>query len=130
MFPLQALISLFVHLLQYPERSTADSDIDLMYTASGHLGYVEFASADLKFPFARDVTNMARMTVSKAKGQGGVVRSTMPFPQPDGRASAREEGHPGEPALNPDLPILDDVRVMTTLSPRMWKWLILSLTSL
>ncbi|OAG42910.1 hypothetical protein AYO21_02861 [Fonsecaea monophora] len=74
-FPLTALIALFAHVLKFPDRPAVGADIQFMDMVAGHMNYVEFASADLHFPFARDVVNLARFTVMKA-GQQTTRRTT------------------------------------------------------
>jgi hypothetical protein len=66
-FPLTAVFNLFVHVLQHPTLATTDSDINLMYTAAGHYSYLEFLSPDQKFPFVRELANVARKVASEAK---------------------------------------------------------------
>jgi hypothetical protein len=34
---------------------------------SGHFSYLEFASSEMAFPFAREVANLARLAVAKAR---------------------------------------------------------------
>lgn len=111
-YPLQALISLFVHLLLYPERASADSDIEALYTVSGHLNFVEFTCADLEFPFAREVTNLARMSVCKARERSGATASRILPPQPAETGVNRDERAPGELYSESVLPTLADVSLL------------------
>lgn len=66
-FPLTALFNLFVHVLRHPTLPTTESDITLMYTASGHFSYLEFLSPELNFPLTRELANLARKAVSEGR---------------------------------------------------------------
>lgn len=48
--------------------STVQLDLDCMYRVSGHFNYLEYMSPDTKFSFPREVTNLARLVVARAKG--------------------------------------------------------------
>lgn len=83
-----------------------------MHNASGHLGYVEYACADLEFPFAREMTNLACMTVSMAQRPSGLLKGPVLVED-----QQRCEAYPAERPLQgsiaaPDLPILDSVSVL------------------
>ncbi|KAJ9616191.1 hypothetical protein H2204_013986 [Knufia peltigerae] len=105
--PLQAMVSLFVHLLQYPEYATVDSDIALMYTVSGHLGYVEFACADVEFQLAREMANLACMKVSMARGPGEPLKSSIYAKHQQRQIACAEGDSTGGASAAFDLPILD-----------------------
>lgn len=82
-----------------------------MYMVSGKLGYLEFASADLQFPFARDLTNLACMTVAKARAHGGAQE------RPRSKSDQETAGgqtvlniQPSDLALDIGLPPLEDVK--------------------
>lgn len=107
--PLQAMVSLFVHLLQYPEYATVDSDIALMYTVSGHLGYVEFACADVEFQLAREMANLACMKVSMARGPGEPLKSSIYAKHQQRQIACAEGDSTGGASAAFDLPILDSV---------------------
>jgi hypothetical protein len=66
-FPMTALVSLFVHVLRYPEKASAKADIQFMDMVAGHLGYLEYATTNLEFPIAKEMTNLARRTVAMGK---------------------------------------------------------------
>src|SRR6201999_4598347 len=66
-YPLTALINLFIYVIQHPQHPNAQADITLMYLAAGHFSYLEFAISDMTFPFVRHLANLARSTVSKAR---------------------------------------------------------------
>ncbi|KIW86369.1 hypothetical protein Z517_01765 [Fonsecaea pedrosoi CBS 271.37] len=77
-WPLVALSTLFIYVLQFPRLPTVAADIQHMDTVTGHLDYVGFASADLDFPFAREVTTLARLAVSRAaRGDGFVTKEPL-----------------------------------------------------
>ncbi|KIW33838.1 uncharacterized protein PV07_00657 [Cladophialophora immunda] len=116
-FPLWALISLFVHVLQYPERSTVDSDIELMYMVSGRLSYLEFASADLQFPFARDLTNLASMAVAKARAHRGALEKSKSKSDHETAGQTVLDIQPSDLGLDAGLPPLEDTAL---LNPMDW----------
>ncbi|KIW05994.1 uncharacterized protein PV09_03177 [Verruconis gallopava] len=66
-FPLNAVLNLFVHVLQQPAFPSIESDINLMYAAAGHYSYLEFLLPDQRFPFVRELANVARKAVSEAR---------------------------------------------------------------
>lgn len=107
-YPLMALITLLVHVLQYPERQTVASDIQFMDMISGHLSYVDFTSADLEFPFAKDVTNLARLAVSRGRAQAAGLKESKIDKDTEARVDASDTGLGALPEL--DLLPLEDVR--------------------
>jgi hypothetical protein len=66
-FPLTALTSLFVHILQHPEEPSVDADISLMRLAAGHFAYLEYRAPELSFPLSRDLANLAQVAVHRAR---------------------------------------------------------------
>lgn len=62
------LINLFVSILKSPGSVTAQSDVALMDIAAGHFAHMEFiTSSELAFPFTREVADLARRTVKRAR---------------------------------------------------------------
>jgi hypothetical protein len=67
-YPFVGLINLFIYILKYPTLPSALSDVALMDVITGHFGRVEFiTSAELAFPFIREITSLANKMVKKAK---------------------------------------------------------------
>jgi hypothetical protein len=64
--PLTAFMNLFFYIVQCPLGETVKADLDCMYCACGHFSYLEYVSPGIKFPFPRQVTNLARSLVVKA----------------------------------------------------------------
>jgi hypothetical protein len=59
-FPLVALIHLFLHVIQHPNRSTTASDLSLLEAAAGHFGYLNFISgSEVGMKFPRQVVSYA-----------------------------------------------------------------------
>jgi len=106
-FPLIALINLFIYVLQYPTLPSVEEDIGLMYMVAGHFSYLEFAFTEMTFPFTRDVANLARLAVAKARD--GVSS------KPDG-VQALMAASPGSCTRDFVLDPLVDVR-LTVISP-------------
>lgn len=79
-----------------------------MDMVAGHLNYVEFACADLEFPFARDVTALARLAVSQTKGQGTRSKEAGSHSNPAGQFEALATQADGY--LRLDGASMDDVR--------------------
>lgn len=79
-----------------------------MDMVAGHLNYVEFASADLEFPFARDITTLARLAVSTARAQGPGLKESGPNSNLTGQLEAFSTH--ADVQLRLDGPSLDDVR--------------------
>ncbi|KAK6365711.1 hypothetical protein LTS17_011098 [Exophiala oligosperma] len=71
-YPLTALVNLFIHILQNPQSPSIDSDIGLMYLIAGHFSYVEYAVAGRVFPSIGHMANLARLTVNNARSRSGV----------------------------------------------------------
>lgn len=64
------LINLFVSILRSPVSETAQSDVALMDIAAGHFAHMEFiTSSHLAFPFTREVADLARQTVKRARNR-------------------------------------------------------------
>lgn len=93
-YPLTALINLFMYVIQNPQHPTVDSDIRLMYLVAGHFSYLEFATFDRSFPFVWHTPNLARLAVSRMKERSS--NNAQDGPQLDG-------SNPGEAqmGLNP-----------------------------
>lgn len=70
MFPLTALVNLFVYILRYPTLSTVESDISLLYLVAGHFSYLEFVVPGQTYPFVGELANIARQAVTRAKNEG------------------------------------------------------------
>lgn len=67
-YPLLGLINVFVYVLKYLTLPSVLSDIALMDIVAGHFGYLEFYSASkLSFPFAGDLTSIARAAVKRSR---------------------------------------------------------------
>ena len=78
-FPLVSVINLFIYILKYPSLPTTQSDIALIEVAAGHFSRLEYASADLARPFAREITHLAR-AVATAAEEGKETMRTAPSP--------------------------------------------------
>jgi hypothetical protein len=67
-YPILGLINLFVHVLKHPLLPSVASDTALMDVIGGHFARLEFASSgELAFPFARELSNLARLAVKKSQ---------------------------------------------------------------
>ena len=78
-YPMVGLINLFVSVLKSPTLPSAQSDVALLDVAAGHFGQMEFVtSAELAFPFTREVAALARMTVKRAKERSSSIISPSP----------------------------------------------------
>lgn len=82
--PLTAFMNLFFYILQYPTLPTVHSDLDRMYQVCGHFSYLEYMSPMTKFSLPREVTNLARSVVARAKAgaspqQQSLLGCTRPF---------------------------------------------------
>ncbi|EXJ76280.1 uncharacterized protein A1O5_00788 [Cladophialophora psammophila CBS 110553] len=99
-FPLVGLINLFLHVIQHPTLSTANSDISLMDVIVGHFGYMEYATgSELVFKFPRKVVAYAREVVKRARRTSVTKNAEQQPPHPSNIALAR----PSEPC--PDFPL-------------------------
>ncbi|KAL3249815.1 hypothetical protein ABHI18_011498 [Aspergillus niger] len=78
-FPLVSVINLLIYILKYPSLPTTQSDIALIEVAAGHFSRLEYASADLARPFAREITHLAR-AVATAAEEGKETMRTAPSP--------------------------------------------------
>lgn len=62
------LINLFISILKSPASAISQSDVALMDIATGHFAHMEFiTSSELAFPFTREVADLARQTVKRAR---------------------------------------------------------------
>lgn len=67
-YPILSHINLFIHILNYSNLSTTESDIALLDTCAGHFGYMEYTtSSELSFPFVRESAALARATIKRAR---------------------------------------------------------------
>jgi hypothetical protein len=108
-FPLTALFNLFVHVLQHPTLPTIDSDINLMYTASGHFSYLEFLSYELNFPLTRELANLARKAVAEGRRKREQsITNTSPSPS---------TVQPTEESFSTSWPLLYDVSYQLSFYP-------------
>jgi hypothetical protein len=72
-YPMFGLINLFISILKSPMSPTSQSDVTLLDSAAGHFAHLEFiTSSELAFPFAREVANLAREAVKRARERGEV----------------------------------------------------------
>ena len=68
------LIKLFVSILKHPSSLATQPDVTLLDSAAGHFGHMEFITANEQvFLFAREITDLARTTVAKARERGAPV---------------------------------------------------------
>jgi hypothetical protein len=109
MYPLTALINLFIYVLQHPSLPSTESDISLMHQVTGHFSFLEYATTNLSFPFTREIANLARLAVMKAKNRENVNMENI--------ASAVQT--PPESAMDMGLLPLSGVR---TLPPHPFCW--------
>lgn len=66
--PIWALINMFIHVLQNPSSPVVSSDLALMDIGTAHFSRLELATdSDLSFPFARDLTRLARAAVDHSR---------------------------------------------------------------
>lgn len=101
-----ALVALFVHVLEYPDRPGVMSDIQYMDMVSGHLSYLEFATANMEFPIAKEMTNLARLSVASGRAQTVATKEPEPHRHAGGQQTAPAATE--QPDFDPAL--LDDVR--------------------
>lgn len=94
--------------------STAPADIQLMDMVTGHLEYVGFASADFEFPFAREVTTLARLVVSRARGDRCISKQTLADSHPTCQLEALGTG--AEASLQFDAASSDNVMLAPPLA--------------
>lgn len=87
-YPMAAVASLFVFLLQTPASLTAQSDIALLDVAAGHFSHMEYLTGmELGAPFARKAAQLAREAMNKAKRQVVARMSSVP-PRQDSEVDA------------------------------------------
>ncbi|KEF53908.1 uncharacterized protein A1O9_10310 [Exophiala aquamarina CBS 119918] len=61
-------INLFLQILQNPRSTLAESDLDLMEVVAGSISLIGYVTnGDLKFSFARELTNIARTALVAAR---------------------------------------------------------------
>ncbi|KAH0828549.1 putative fungal specific transcription factor [Fonsecaea pedrosoi] len=66
--PIQAVIDLFIHILQAPESPTVQSDLSLLDIGAGHFARVEFATnSEISTSFVKQLASFARVAVKHAK---------------------------------------------------------------
>lgn len=68
-YPLTALVNLFIYILQNPQSPSIESDIGLMYLIAGHFSYLEYAVADRVFPSIGQMANLARLTANNVRNR-------------------------------------------------------------
>ena len=72
-YPMVGLINLFVSILKSPASAISQSDVALMDVAAGHFAHMDFiTSSELAFPFTREVANLARQTVKRARERSAI----------------------------------------------------------
>lgn len=63
-YPMHAFINLFIHVVRCPNDPAIRSDLALLDVAAGYFGRLDFVTGSKpSFPFARDVSAVARRTV-------------------------------------------------------------------
>lgn len=80
-YPLTALINIFVHIIQSPGASTADSDMSLMHLVAGHFSNLEFSVPQMNFPFVRQLAGLALKTVTASRAVDTASRMTDQLPE-------------------------------------------------
>lgn len=67
-YPMVGVINLFIFILKYPTLPTAQPDVALLDVVAGHFGHMEFiTSSELTFPFPKEVSALAYVTIKKAR---------------------------------------------------------------
>ncbi|EXJ69162.1 uncharacterized protein A1O5_08097 [Cladophialophora psammophila CBS 110553] len=65
---IQAVINLFIHILQYPENPSVQWDLSLLDIGAGHFARLEFATrSQISISFVKDIASLARAAVRRAK---------------------------------------------------------------
>ncbi|EEU33631.1 uncharacterized protein NECHADRAFT_89306 [Fusarium vanettenii 77-13-4] len=57
-YPMIALVHLFIFILEYPTSASVDADISLMHEAAAHFNFLEYRTGTISLPFARDLANL------------------------------------------------------------------------
>lgn len=87
-YPMHAFINLFIYVIRYPTLPTVRSDLALLDVAAGYFGQMEFITGSkLSFPFARDITALARQVVVSQETRR--PPNTKNIQRPTGSFSAR-----------------------------------------
>lgn len=59
--PMYAFITLFIHILRFPDQPSVRLDISMLTICSGHFARLEFATdSEISFPFVTEVAALAR----------------------------------------------------------------------
>ena len=66
-YPMMALIHLFIYILEYPALLTVDTDTSLMHEAAGHFDFLEYTTGIISPPFIRKLATLARLAVTRQR---------------------------------------------------------------
>lgn len=105
--PLYASVNLFVHILQNPECTSAQSNLVLLDIAAGFFARLEFATdGNLSLPFARDIATLARQAVENHRTAANSL--------PDAELAGQPASVIAEPML--ETPFIGDASALTAAS--------------
>lgn len=66
-YPMVALIHIFIYILEYPTLPSVDADISLMHEAAAHFNFLEYRTGGSSIPFVRDLANLVRIAVARQR---------------------------------------------------------------